>query len=112
PDGDVPATGGPIDPPCEGADDPSSCSASQICMWSECRDAAGWVPPIPADRDATAAYLAFRLKLLFGPFLQRADDLPSAEAALDQMLHAGDRWAYWNGFLLALRRRHDGHTTT
>jgi hypothetical protein len=28
------------------------------------------------------------------------------------MRHAKDPWAYWNGFALAVRRLHDGHTTT
>ena len=112
PEGDLVVPGGAPNPACGGATDPLSCRAGQMCLWSECRDTATWVPPIPADRDDVAAYLASRLHFLFGPYLERKVDMPAVDAALEQMRLAQDRWAYWGGFLLAVRRLHDGHTTT
>jgi len=38
-----------------------ACAADQVCVWSECRNVSGWVPPIPADRDAVTEYLAARV---------------------------------------------------
>jgi hypothetical protein len=99
-------------PKCDGATDASACAPDQVCMWNECRDAAQWVPPIPEDRDLVADYLGNRLRLLFGPFAERSLDLPAAEIALTQMKLAKDKWSYWNGFTLAVRRLHDGHTST
>jgi hypothetical protein len=97
---------------CAGVTDPGACAADQVCVWSECRNVGGWVPPIPADRDVVAAYLTARFHLLFGPYLERSVDLPAVDVYLEQMRHAQDRWAYWNGFMSAVRRLHDGHTTT
>jgi len=112
PDGDD--GGFPVTPnaACGGVTDPASCAADQLCIWSECRNVSGWVPPIPADRDDVADYLAGRVDLLFGPYLERTVDLPAVHTYLDQMRFAKDRWTYWNGFLTAVRRLHDGHTTT
>jgi hypothetical protein len=97
---------------CGGAVDPSSCAPDQICTWSECRNAGGWVPPIPADRDHVTDYLQSRMTLLFGPYLERKQDFPAVMASMTQMRLAKDRFAYWNGFLTAVRKLHDGHTTT
>ncbi|MFT3774635.1 MAG: S41 family peptidase [Minicystis sp.] len=97
---------------CNGITDASACAADQICMWSECRNVAGWVPPIPADRDAVTGYLTARAHLLFGPYLERSVDMPAVDVYLDQMRHAKDRWTYWNAYLAAVRRLHDGHTST
>ena len=99
-------------PSCEGITDASACGVDQVCMWSECRNVAGWVPPIPPDRDAVTSYQEGRLVLLFGPYLERTTDLPASLVAIDQMRGATDRWTYWNGFMLAVRRLHDGHTST
>lgn len=112
PEDPIDAADPPLGAPCAGAVDPSACGAEQVCLWSECRDAGGWVPPIPADRDAVTDYLQNRVELLFGPFLERTVDLPAARVAFDQMRAATDRWTYWNGFTMAIRRLHDGHTTT
>ncbi len=98
--------------PCGGATDASSCGPEQVCVHSVCRNVGGWVPPIPADRDQVAAYLGHRLQYLFGPYLERSLDLPYALSAIDQMGSATDKWGYWNGFMLAVRRLHDGHTST
>ncbi|APR84830.1 Hypothetical protein A7982_10179 [Minicystis rosea] len=97
---------------CNGVTDAGACAPDQLCMWSECRNVAGWVPPIPADRDDVTAYLAARAHLLFGPYLERTVDMPAVDVFLDQMRHAKDRGTYWNGFLAAVRRLHDGHTST
>jgi hypothetical protein len=97
---------------CDGVTDPGACAADQICTWGECRNVAGWVPPIPADRDDVADYLAARIHMLFGPYLERTVDMPAVDVYLDQMRHAKDRWTYWNGFMSAVRRLHDGHTST
>jgi hypothetical protein len=112
PDGVLDAPPGARNAACAGATDAGACRTGQVCMWGECRDAAPWVPPIPADRDDVSAYLAARLRMLFGPYLERAVDMPAVEVALEQMQLAEDRWSYWNGFTLAVRRLHDGHTTT
>jgi hypothetical protein len=32
--------------------------------------------------------------------------------AWDRMYDATDRWTYWNGFMLGVRKLHDGHTST
>jgi hypothetical protein len=98
--------------PCGGATDASSCGPEQVCVFSQCRNVGGWVPPIPADRDQVAQYLENRIRFLFGPYLERSLDLPNALAAIDGMKHATNKWDYWNGFLLAVRRLHDGHTST
>jgi len=97
---------------CGGVKDPGACAPDQICVWSECRNVSGWVPPIPADRDDVADYLAARIHLLFGPYLERGVDMPAVDVYLEQMRHAKDRWTYWNGFMTAVRRLHDGHTST
>jgi Peptidase family S41 len=99
-------------PRCDGVTDASACAADQVCMWSECRNVNGWVPPIPEDREAVTRYLEGRLALLFGPYRERAVDLPASLVAIEQMRAATDRWTYWNGFMLAVRRLHDGHTST
>lgn len=97
--------------PCAGSADPT-CGPDQVCAFSQCRYVGGWVPDIPADRHDVAAYLRARLELLFGPLRNRALDLPNADLALDRMDAATTPWAFWNGFLLGIRRLHDGHTTT
>lgn len=115
---EVVADGGEADLPvtpnaaCGGITDASACALDQVCVWSECRNVSGWVPPIPADRDAVADYLAARIHLLFGPYLERAVDMPAVDVELAKMRLAKDRWSYWNGFTSAIRRLHDGHTTT
>ncbi|MBK6519621.1 MAG: hypothetical protein IPG04_37180 [Polyangiaceae bacterium] len=96
---------------CEGAGDPV-CGEDQVCRFSQCRYLGGSVPDLPAERDEVAAYLAARLELLFGPLLNRELDLPNSRLALDRMRTAESPWAYWNAFTLAIRRLHDGHTTT
>jgi hypothetical protein len=111
-DGDASSFPIPPNAPCDGVADPSACAPDQVCEWSLCRNVGGWVPPIPADRDAVTTYLAARLQFLFGPYLERNQDFPAVDVALDQMQAASDPWDYWNGFLLAIRRLHDGHTIT
>src|SRR5690606_6233591 len=81
-------------------------------LWSECRNVNAWVPPIPADREDVTAYLENRLRFLFGPYLERSIDMPGALSALAAMRAADDPWTYWNSFMLAVRRLHDGHTGT
>lgn len=88
------------------------CAADQVCVYSECRNVGAWVPPIPPDRDNVTDYLEARMTRLFGPFHERTHDLPNSLVAIEQMRHAKDPWAYWNGFLLAVRKLHDGHTST
>ena len=97
---------------CGGVTDPSACALDQLCVWSECRNVSSWVPPIPADRDAVADYLAARIHLLFGPYLERSVDMPAVDVELAKMRIAKDRWTYWNGFTTAVRKLHDGHTST
>ncbi|MBM4359337.1 MAG: hypothetical protein FJ096_14640 [Deltaproteobacteria bacterium] len=106
-DGDASAAPGRS---CLGVQDASACGVGEVCTWGTCRAMTGWVPPIPAERDAVAAYLANRLEFFFGPYDNRTRDLPAARVALEAMRHAKDPWSYWNGFLLALRRLHDSHT--
>jgi len=106
------AIAGPVNTPCDGAVQGDSCGEGQICVWNECQNVNGWVPPIPDDRDDVALYLENRLRYLFGPFLNRSLDLPVSLAALETMKNAKDPWSYWNGFTKAIRLLHDGHTTT
>ena len=112
PDGD--ATSFPAVPnaPCHGSTDASACGVEQVCVWSSCRNVGGWVPGIPADRANVTDYLENRLKFLFGPYLERTQDLPSVLVATDSMRHATSRYTFWNGFLTAVRKLHDGHTST
>ena len=109
-DGELPL--GEPNASCRGVADAAACAPDQVCMWSVCRNVDAWVPPIPADRDDVTDYLEARLRLLFGPFAERTLDLPGALVGIEQMRAAEDRWTYWNGFTLAVRRLHDGHTTT
>ncbi len=99
-------------PPCDGITHASACGTGQVCQWSECRNVNGWVPPIPPERDQLTDYFENRLKFFFGPFLNRTLDLPNALIAIEQMRHATDPFSFWNGWLLAVRRLHDAHTTT
>ncbi len=101
---------GPLGKSCKGIGDAGACGVGQVCYWGACRSVAGWVPPLPPDREQVTEYLANRLKFLFGPYQQRALDLPNALVAIEQMRHATDPWTYWNGFLLAIRRLHDSHS--
>lgn len=96
---------------CQGSADPT-CGIDQTCMFSQCRYVGGSVPGIPADREKVTAYLRARIELLFGPLLNRKIDLPNSQLALDAMTHATTPWEYWNAFTLAVRRLHDGHTST
>ncbi|MEZ4443613.1 MAG: S41 family peptidase [Polyangiaceae bacterium] len=98
--------------PCDGAADGATCGVGEICLWSECHPVAGWVPPIPEDRDDVTDYLENRLRFIFGPYVNRALDLPAALLALEAMRKATDPWSYWNGFTRAVRLLHDGHTST
>jgi hypothetical protein len=100
-----------VNTPCAGATDAQSCSTGQICMWGECRNVSGWVPPIPAERELVTQYLERRLRFLFGPYLERKQDMPATLSALEAMRAATDRWSYWNSFFVAVRRLHDGHTS-
>ncbi|HHH29673.1 MAG TPA: hypothetical protein ENK57_15195 [Polyangiaceae bacterium] len=103
---------GEVNIPCEGAFQGDTCGAGQICLWNECHNVNGWVPPIPADRDDVALYLENRIRFLFGPFINRSLDMPASLAALQAMKQAKDPWGYWNGFTKAVRLLHDGHTNT
>jgi len=112
PDGDDSSFPAVPNAKCNGIAESGVCAPDQVCIFSECRNVRGWVPPIPAERDRVADYLASRMTLLFGPFRERTDHLPTSLVAIEQMKGAQDPWAYWNGFALAVRRLHDGHTTT
>ena len=112
PDGDASAFPAVPNAKCSGVAESGICAPDQVCIYSECRNVRGWVPPIPKDRDAVTDYLQNRIQFLFGPYAERATDLPSSMVAIDQMRHAKDPWAFWNGFFLAVRRLHDGHTST
>jgi hypothetical protein len=107
-----PWTDGAPNAPCEGSVDEGACAEGQICLYSECKNVNGWVPPIPTERDDVARYLANRAELLFGPYLNRTLDLPESRAWFDSMTTATHPWAYWNGFMAGIRRLHDGHTST
>ena len=96
---------------CAGSEDPV-CGESHVCLFSQCRYVGGTVPDLPPERELVASYLANRLRFLFGPLLNRKLDLPNAEFSLSSMETADTPWAYWNGFSLAVRRLHDGHTAT
>jgi len=109
--GDADGTSG-LGASCEGAADGSDCPVGAACLYGTCRDVAGRVPPIPPNRDEVTDYLAARLRIIFGPFENREIDLPIAEIAIERMRNATDSWTYWNAFMLAVRRLHDGHTTT
>ncbi len=98
--------------PCDSLSQPGACDAEEICTWGACRRVRGWVPPIPAERALVTEYLGNRLRFLFGPYSNRSADLPAAEVAIEAMRHAQNPWAYWNAFLLGLRRLHDGHTSS
>jgi hypothetical protein len=97
---------------CRGATDAVSCGVGQMCVYSECRNVNGWVPPIPRDREQVTDYLEARIKLLFGPVIGQAIDTPASLVYIERMRAATDPFTYWNGFMTALRRLHDGHTTT
>lgn len=112
PDGGASAFPAIPNAPCAGLAGGSSCAADQACVFGECRNLSGWVPPIPEDRERVTDYLASRMTLLFGPFHERTHDLPKSLVAVEGMRSAADPWSYWNGFALAVRRLHDGHTTT
>ncbi len=96
---------------CAGSEDPV-CGESHVCLFSQCRYVGGTVPNLPPERDLVTSYLTTRLRFLFGPMLNRKLDLPNAEFSLASMDSAETPWAYWNGFSLAVRRLHDGHTAT
>lgn len=96
---------------CAGSEDPV-CGESHVCLFSQCRYVGGTVPNVPAERDLVSTYLGNRLRFMFGPLLNRKLDLPNAEFALAGMHDAATPWAYWNSFTLAVRRLHDGHTST
>lgn len=97
---------------CDGISQQHVCGTGQVCLWNECRNVSGWVPPIPPDRDDVATYLETRLRFLFGPFEEREKDLPISMATIAEMRTAQDRWTYWNAFMTAVRQLHDGHTST
>jgi len=96
---------------CNSSQDPV-CGPQEVCAFSQCRYVGGWVPPLPDDQEAVADYLASRGALLFGPFENRRLDLPNSMVAWDRMYTATDPWTFWNGFLLGVRKLHDGHTST
>jgi Peptidase family S41 len=103
---------GELNASCDGVVGSSACLADQVCYWSECRNMGGWVPPIPQNRQAATEYLANRFRFHFGPFANRTLDMPASLSAVEAMKSADTPWAYWNNYLLAIRRLHDGHTST
>ena len=112
PDGDESVFPSVPNAKCGGVAESGVCAQDQVCVFSECRNMSGLVPPIPGDRELVTDYLEARMKLLFGPFHERTHDLPSSLVAIEQMRNAKDPWGYWNAFTLAVRRLHDGHTST
>ena len=106
PEGDVAV----VNPTCQGTTGAASCEKDQVCIWNECKNVSGFVPPIPDDRETVREYLENRIRYLYGPYLERTLDLPRAIDAMERMKTADDPWTYWNGFLLAIRRLHDWHT--
>ena len=97
---------------CSGLAESAVCGVGEVCTWGACRRVSGWVPPIPSDREKVTDYLGNRIKFFFGPYQNRTVDLPAAEVAIEAMRNAHDPWSYWNGFLLALRRLQDSHTSS
>lgn len=95
---------------CSGLQDPS-CTGDQLCVAGWCRNASGWVPPLPDDRRALATYLQNRMRFFFGPYLNRERYLPAAIAESEAMATAPSRWRFWNGFTSAVRRLRDTHTS-
>lgn len=98
--------------PCEGVVDPS-CGANRLCFGGWCRDAGGWVPPMPQGegRKQLADYLAHRLAYFFGPFDNRKQRLPLALAEIEGMRAAPSRWRFWQSFATAIHRLQDSHTS-
>jgi hypothetical protein len=99
---------------CAGISDKSACGAGELCMWGVCRNVASRVPalPPPAWRGELVDYLSARLEYLYGPFKNRAADLPAARLELEAMRGATDAWSFWRRFRTAIHRLHDWHTTT
>jgi Peptidase family S41 len=97
---------------CSGADDKAACADGQLCNWGRCRNYASRVPALPPAqwRGDLVDYLDQRFQLLFGPFLNRAQDLPAARVEIDAMRSAGDAWSFWRHFGVAVNRLHDWHT--
>jgi hypothetical protein len=97
---------------CTGADEKAACLPGQACVWGRCRNYASRVPAFPPDawRDDLVDYIDQRFQLLFGPFANRAVDLPSARVEIGAMRSATDAWSFWRHFGIAVNRLHDWHT--
>src|SRR5262249_29596097 len=67
--------------------------------------------PAAAVRQTVARYLIARVRYFFGGKLSRADYLPNALDAMNEMLDAKTAWQFWGAFARGVRRLHDWHTS-
>lgn len=90
-----------------------ACSEDEFCSSGYCRNGSANVPPLPSpdDRASVVRYLEMRLRTFFGGAYTRQNRLEVALASLSAMVHANDPWSFWNGFVTAIHRLRDWHTT-
>ena len=99
---------------CRGIGDKAACASDHVCMWGRCRNMTSRVPPLPpqAWRDDLVSYLDGRFNYLYGPFKNRALDLPNARAEIEGMRAASDAWTFWHRYRNSIHRLHDWHTSS
>ncbi|AKU93631.1 hypothetical protein AKJ09_00295 [Labilithrix luteola] len=97
---------------CSRAADPV-CSADEFCSAGYCRNGSANVPPLPSsdDRATVARYLETRIRTFFGGGYTRQNRLEAALVDLPSIAQANDAWTFWNGFVTAIHRLRDWHTT-
>lgn len=97
---------------CTTAGDPV-CAADEFCSSGYCRNGSANVPPLPStdDRASVARYLEMRLRTFFGGAYTRQNRLEAALVTLSSLAQANDAWTFWNGFVTAIHRLRDWHTT-
>ncbi len=90
-----------------------ACGVGEFCAAGWCRNGTLNVPPLPDAKwkDDVVSYFEQRLQIFFGGRFSRAENLPRAIAAMEQMRVAEDAWSFWNGFVTGMHRLRDWHTT-
>jgi len=96
---------------CSGTES-AACGEGRFCIHGYCQDGNAMVPTLPseASRDRVVEVLSQKLNVFFGGVASRQAPMQQAFQTLDEIRHASNAWAFWNGFARAVVELSDAHT--